>query len=298
MALNHTDIELQALNINNFKTISDYQSAKDGGLIDENDICFVEEQIYPDWNESDSGSPSYILNKPGLATSATSGFMSSEMVERILDFDEEEEVIAQSISLLDNKNPIFPLGHLNSSITSGSVSDLSIVFSGNLHNTQVITVDNGVESLNINVSNSGNIAQHSILVINPTENDVNVRVSSYNIVGDDMVVGNHIYDTFNAFITVYHKSYRNICPKAVSGTPGTLQVTMTPYTSSSAFTEWCNMIIMVDTNSFPSNISDLGDVSISDVTSGQTLVYNQVTNNWENGKPGAQVTLINWTIDQ
>lgn len=73
MALNHTDTELQELKINNFATLADYQAAYAQGLIDSNELSFIDENLQPDWSQTDSEAADYIKNKPTLSTVATSG---------------------------------------------------------------------------------------------------------------------------------------------------------------------------------------------------------------------------------
>jgi len=72
MALNHNDVELPELIINHFNTLADYQAAYQGGFISGTDITFIDENIQPDWDETDSGSPAYIKNKPVISGGGTS----------------------------------------------------------------------------------------------------------------------------------------------------------------------------------------------------------------------------------
>lgn len=72
MALNHNDVELPELIINHFNTLADYQAAYQGGFISGTDITFIDENIQPDWDETDSGSPAYIKNKPVISGGSTS----------------------------------------------------------------------------------------------------------------------------------------------------------------------------------------------------------------------------------
>lgn len=62
MSLTHTDVQLDKLTINKFETLNDFRAA--ASAIGENDISIIEEPFNVDWNESDSGSPAYIKNKP------------------------------------------------------------------------------------------------------------------------------------------------------------------------------------------------------------------------------------------
>jgi hypothetical protein len=72
MALNHNDVELPELIINHFNTLADYQAAYQGGFISGTDITFIDENIQADWDETDSGSPAYIKNKPVISGGSTS----------------------------------------------------------------------------------------------------------------------------------------------------------------------------------------------------------------------------------
>lgn len=72
MALNHNDVELPELIINHFDTLADYQAAYQAGFISGTDITFIDENIQADWDETDSGSPAYIKNKPVISGGGTS----------------------------------------------------------------------------------------------------------------------------------------------------------------------------------------------------------------------------------
>lgn len=72
MALNHNDVELPELIINHFNTLADYQAAYQAGFISGTDITFIDENIQADWDETDSGSPAYIKNKPVISGGGTS----------------------------------------------------------------------------------------------------------------------------------------------------------------------------------------------------------------------------------
>lgn len=60
----HTDTELQTLKINHFQTLSAYQQAYAQGLVEDNEISFIDEYIQADWTQSDPDHPGFIRNKP------------------------------------------------------------------------------------------------------------------------------------------------------------------------------------------------------------------------------------------
>lgn len=182
-----------------------------------------------------------------IATSGSSGLMSSEMVTQLNDLVDDEEVIAQAIAIVDHKNIIMPYGAVSGGVNSStSISNVSLTFTGNLEDTQIINIGSGVTTLNITVNNSGNIATHYVLILNPTSNEVNVSVVEYNLVGTNVVVGETIYETLLPTVTVYHKNDEIICPAGDLNNPGKLQLTLTPYTNDSTFTQDGTMTILVD----------------------------------------------------
>lgn len=68
MPLNHTDTDITTLKINSFETLADYQAAYAQGLIDSNELSFIDESLQADWNQSDSTAPDYIKNKPTIGS--------------------------------------------------------------------------------------------------------------------------------------------------------------------------------------------------------------------------------------
>ena len=66
MALNHTDTDVQTLRINSFATLADYQAAYGQGLVDSNEISFIDEPIQADWSQTIGTAPDFIRNKPSI----------------------------------------------------------------------------------------------------------------------------------------------------------------------------------------------------------------------------------------
>lgn len=67
MALSHTDTPIADLKINKFSTQADFEAAVAQGLIGDDEISMIDENIQSDWNQNDSNEPDYIKNKPDIA---------------------------------------------------------------------------------------------------------------------------------------------------------------------------------------------------------------------------------------
>lgn len=68
MSLTHTDTPISNLVINRFETQAEYETAQQQGLIGQDDISIIDENIQADWNQSNTTAPDYIKNKPTIPT--------------------------------------------------------------------------------------------------------------------------------------------------------------------------------------------------------------------------------------
>ena len=59
-------VEERKLRATSFETLADYQAAYAQGLINDNELSFIDENIQPDWNQTIGTAPDYIKNKPSI----------------------------------------------------------------------------------------------------------------------------------------------------------------------------------------------------------------------------------------
>lgn len=169
---------------------------------------------------------------PGIATSATSGFMSAEMAETVEKWEEKEKVIAQSIAVLGSRSDVVPMPSMTADAQTSAVT---ITVSGVQDTTHIITVPNNLEEFDINVNNYGNLAVHKIIIDN-TANEASdttcqVNMGTYYFSGTNVVVGEEIYDTLEVSSDIVlvnsGESGNNVSVK-----PGKrMEIVLTPYMS-------------------------------------------------------------------
>lgn len=182
---------------------------------------------------------------PGIATSATSGFMSADMVKTLEGWEEKEKVIAQSIAVLGSRSDLVPMPSMTADSQTSSVT---ITVSGVQDTTHIITVPNNVEEFDINVNNYGNLAVHKIIIDN-TANEVSdttcqVNMGTYYFSGTNIVVGDEIYETLEVssdIILVNSGENGN----SISIKPGKrMEVVLTPYISGQTLDT--NFVVMAN----------------------------------------------------